>query len=694
MTQQRFRSIRARLAWLVVICLLPVALLTTWLLWDTVQQKHAELIRDSIGDARTLGAIVEADFKAVELAMTTLASSPLIFQRDLTGFYGQSQKVLGSTGIGGIALFDDRLTPLMHTSFPLGELPPTPVNTKHLKRALASGQPQTSNMFLGKALGKHVVQVAIPVPNRRGDLRVLVAVWPAEHFQQMIEAFNLPPDQIVAIFDPSHSVVALAGASMAVDKVRGKSVNKGLLKAFTTANEGTIETVNLQGQSVFNTFSISPTTQWGVAIAIPKQYLDSQLSASMQRWVGALLLILVASLASAWIMGGKIAKAVRGLQDSARALGAGRVVTIPPNADALLETQEVAQAMVSASEALNSSNALLVSSESRMRSILQSAPDAIITVDAAQRITLFNPAAARMFQRTPEQAIGMPLRTLLPEWSDPSGEFSGQTTGLRAGATFPVALTSAVVTQAETKFFTLIIRDISSQVQAQQELERSNADLKQFAFVASHDLKTPLRSIGGFVQMLGKRHIQGSDASGTSLIERTLKAVRRLELLTDDLLRYSRVDTAVPVRAPTDMAEVAREVVVLLDDAIQQAQGTVTLGALPTVMGHPNQLVQLLLNLVGNGLKYCQNRAPIVHLAAVEEDNAWVFSVTDNGIGISPEHLEKVFELFKRLHTHNEFEGTGIGLSVCKRIVDAHGGKIWVVSEPGLGSTFSFTLPK
>ena len=694
MKRQRFRTIRTSLAWLVVICLLPVALLTTWLLWDNVQQKQAELIRESLGDARTLSAIVDADFRAIELAMTALATSPLILQPDLTGFYAQSQKVLSVTGLGAIALFDESLSPLMNTSFPLGTLPPPPVNTAHLQRVLEIGQAQTSAMFLVEATGKYLVHVAIPVANGRGGLRVLSAVIPAEHFQRIVENFNLPQAQIVAIFDSSNTIVGRLGGASPIDKMRGKRVNPGLLKAFASANEGTIETINLDSNSVFHTFSISPTTQWGVAIAIPKQYLHAQLSASLQRWIGALAFILIASLASAWIMGGKIARALRGLQGSARALGAGRVVAIPPSADTLLETQEVAQALVSASDALAVSNASLVGSESRMRSILHSAMDAIVTVDATQRITLFNPAAARIFERTPEQVMGMSLRVLLPDWSDLTGNFSGQTTGLRAGTTFPVALTAAVVKQADTEFFTLIIRDISSQVRAQNELERSNADLKQFAFVASHDLKTPLRSIGGFVQLLGKRHIQGGDASGTSMVERTLKAVRRMELLTDDLLRYSSIDTAVLVRAPTDMDEVAREVVVLLDNAIHQAQGTVTLGALPTVMGQQNQLVQLLLNLVGNGLKYCKNRAPVVHVGAVEEDSAWVFSVTDNGIGIDPEHQDKVFELFKRLHTHNEFEGTGIGLSVCKRIVDAHGGKIWLVSEPGVGSTFSFTLPK
>ncbi len=365
----------------------------------------------------------------------------------------------------------------------------------------------------------------------------------------------------------------------------------------------------------------------------------------------------------------------------------------PFNAIQTPEVQMATQALVEASQALASSNASLVISEARVRSILESAMDAIITVDATHRIVLFNRAASTMFRYKAEQAMGLPMQNLLIDWSDNVLDAVGTATGLRLGGeSFPAELTISVAQEGDLQLFTFIIRDVSDQVRARNALERSNRDLKQFAFVASHDLKTPLRSIGGFVQMLAKSHVGVFDANANALVDRTLSAVKRLEHLTEDLLRYAQIDVVALAPLPVDMSDVAHEVISLLDASIAQTAGTVTVDKLPVVMGNRTQLVQLLLNLIGNGLKYCRGHAPVVHLGAVWQDGTWVFSVTDNGIGIDAKHHEKVFEVFKRLHSQSEFAGTGIGLAVCKRIVDAHGGRIWVSSEPDLGSTFSFTL--
>ncbi len=357
------------------------------------------------------------------------------------------------------------------------------------------------------------------------------------------------------------------------------------------------------------------------------------------------------------------------------------------------EAQMTAQALVEASQALANSNASLVISEARVRSILESAMDAIITVDATHRIVLFNRAASTMFRYQAEQAMGLPMQDLLTDWSDNALDSVGTATGLRMGGeSFPAELTISVAQEGGLQLFTFIIRDVSDQVRARNALERSNRDLKQFAFVASHDLKTPLRSIGGFVQMLAKSHAGVFDANANALVDRTLSAVKRLEHLTEDLLRYAQIDVVALAPSPVDMSDVVHEVISLLDASIAQTGGTVTVGGLPIVRGDRTQLVQLLLNLIGNALKYCRGHAPVVHLGAVWQDGAWVFSVTDNGIGIEARHHEKVFEVFKRLHSQSEFPGTGIGLAVCKRIVDAHGGQIWVSSESGAGSVFSFTL--
>jgi PAS domain S-box-containing protein len=342
---------------------------------------------------------------------------------------------------------------------------------------------------------------------------------------------------------------------------------------------------------------------------------------------------------------------------------------------------------------------------------LRSAMDAIVTVDDEQTIVLFNAAAATMFGCPAEVAIGTPVTRFIPdrfhaqntdflkglEKADPPADaagLNGITVALRVGGEeFPIEFSFSSVQESGGWLHTLIIRDVTRRVKTFKALERSNLDLQQFAYVASHDLKTPLRSIGGFMQILERNHGEQLDDKARALIRRASDATKRLEQLTEDLLSYARVDAEVKPFVPINMAELVQEVVQLLDATITCREAVVHVDDLPALMGDRTQLIQLLLNLVGNGLKYCRGRAPVVKLSAVKRDNFWVFSVTDNGIGIDAQHLQKIFEVFKRLHTQNEFAGTGIGLAVCRRVVQGHGGKIWVTSEPGQGSVFSFTLP-
>lgn len=360
---------------------------------------------------------------------------------------------------------------------------------------------------------------------------------------------------------------------------------------------------------------------------------------------------------------------------------------------------------------LESSNTALQHSETRMRGILQSAMDAIISVDDGHNIILFNAAASTMFGCRAEDAIGSSLTRFIPtrfhkqhtdflkklEHTDPQGSavgLSGVTVGLRLGGEeFPAEISFSSVVESGNWLHTLFIRDVTSRVKAYKALERSNLDLQQFAYVASHDLKTPLRSIGGFVQILERNYGEKLDDNARALIRRTANAAKQLEQLTEDLLSYARIEAEAKQFASVNMTEVAQEVIHLLDAAITSTGAVVTVDDLPTVWGDRTQLVQLLLNLLGNALKYCRDRAPLIQVSARQGRTAWVLSVTDNGIGIGAEHLGKVFEVFKRLHTPSEFPGTGIGLAVCRRVLDGHGGKIWATSQPGRGSVFSFTLP-
>ena len=227
-----------------------------------------------------------------------------------------------------------------------------------------------------------------------------------------------------------------------------------------------------------------------------------------------------------------------------------------------------------------------------------------------------------------------------------------------------------------------------------QELARSNADLQQFAYAASHDLQEPLRSVASCVQILKKRYGGHIDGHADEIIAHAVDGALRMQGMINDLLSFSRIASG-PVQLVAIDSRQAFDVACLnLTQARAEAQATITVGALPTVVASLSQLTQLLQNLIGNALKFRGDQAAVVHVDARCEANECVFTVTDHGIGLEEKYAERIFQLFQRLHSRDEYAGTGIGLTLCQKIVQRHGGRIWVESEPGVGTTFFFTIPK
>ena len=227
-----------------------------------------------------------------------------------------------------------------------------------------------------------------------------------------------------------------------------------------------------------------------------------------------------------------------------------------------------------------------------------------------------------------------------------------------------------------------------------EELKRSNAELEQFAYVASHDLQEPLRALTGMVQLLQQRYKGKLDARADEYINLAVEAAGRMQGLIGALLAFSRVDRyGGPIEA-VDMNGVLGHALANLQVAIREAEASVTYDPLPQVAADGPQITQVFQNLIGNAIKFRTAAVPQIHVGAVSQPGAWQFFVRDNGIGIDPEHAERIFLIFQRLHSRREYPGTGIGLALCKKIIERHGGKIWVESEPGAGATFYFTLPK
>lgn len=233
----------------------------------------------------------------------------------------------------------------------------------------------------------------------------------------------------------------------------------------------------------------------------------------------------------------------------------------------------------------------------------------------------------------------------------------------------------------------------SSLQESRDALEESNLELQQFAYVASHDLQTPLRAVAGFAQILQSQYQGRLDEDADTYIETIVRGCKRMQTMINDLLTYSRVESRSIPTETIDLSSVLDDCLSILAVAVQESGGKVTHGNLPTVIGDGAQLSQLLMNLIANGLKYHGSDPPHVHIDAEEHENGWTISVRDNGIGIDSKFHEQIFEVFRRLHTQEEYPGTGIGLAVCRRIVKRHGGRLWLTSEPGQGTTFLFTIP-
>ena len=342
----------------------------------------------------------------------------------------------------------------------------------------------------------------------------------------------------------------------------------------------------------------------------------------------------------------------------------------------------------------------------------------IITADSNGDILYMNPSAARGFGVEADAMVGSSLTVLMPERfreahskglarvaSDGDLRLVNKAmelAGLRAdGSEFPIELLRAAWRSEGKVYFTAFVNDITDRKLAEQELkkraqelERSNADLEQFAYVASHDLQEPLRMVASYVQLLARRYRGRLDSDADEFIGYAVDGATRMQNLIEDLLAYARVGRSGMVPVATNVGASAQAAVAQLQESIATSGATIRIAADCNVLSVPAHLTQVFQNLIGNALKFRGSAAPEISVDAQREGANWHITVADNGIGIEPRHWDRVFAIFQRLHTRNEYSGTGIGLAICRRIIESYEGRIWVESKFGAGSVFHFTLPK
>jgi PAS domain S-box-containing protein len=354
-------------------------------------------------------------------------------------------------------------------------------------------------------------------------------------------------------------------------------------------------------------------------------------------------------------------------------------------------------------------------SEERFRLLVTSVQDyAIFMLDPSGHVNTWNVGAERIKGYKEEEILGRHFEIFYPidNREEPGKQLQiaaavgrTETEGWRVrkdGSRFwaNVVLTALRDSSGRLIGFTKVSRDLTAQRKAQedltnqaQELARSNSDLQQFAYVASHDLQEPLRMVISYIQILADRYKGKLDADSEECIEFAVEGALRMRQLITGLLAYSRLSNARQPLTQTDLADVLKDVVANLEVAIQESGTVVTVDELPTIMADPLQMSQLFQNLIGNAITFRGEKAPHIQVSAKLQESHWLFSVADNGIGIKPEHYERIFIIFQRLHDRMQYKGTGMGLAICKKIVARRGGRIWVESELGKGSTFFFTIP-
>jgi two-component system sensor kinase FixL len=361
-------------------------------------------------------------------------------------------------------------------------------------------------------------------------------------------------------------------------------------------------------------------------------------------------------------------------------------------------------------------DAQLLASEDKLHACFEAASQAILGVSSNGRISLVNRRTEEMFGYSREELLGQELELLLPErfrnahnahrngyFLEPRVRAMGagmELSGRRKdGTEFPIEIGLSHVSTPEGPLAFGMVSDISERKKAADDLKRANEDLRhsntemeQFAHVASHDLQEPLRMVTGYLQLIERRYADRLNEDGKEFIRFAVEGAKRMKALIRDLLEFSRAGTHAANFREIDTRVILDNALANLKTAIDESAARITCDFLPAIVGDPVLLIQVFQNLIANAIKFQKGTAPSIHISARREGREWIFSVRDNGIGIESRHLERIFRIFERLHSIEDYSGSGIGLAITRKIVERHRGRIWVESELGAGSTFFFAV--
>ncbi len=709
-----FSGIRGKLVVLVLLIFGPALCLNLYFTWALRDAGKAEATAQALRTARMATENQSEEIEGTRQLLITLSKISRIRIGDKQRCQRLLSEILNDTDQRYINLMlIDRMGQInckahdqsYHTSFAYHSLVGKVIQTRNL----------VVRKFPLDKEGKRVgVIFAYPVLNFSGSIAgALTAIIDDSWIERQENDILLPKEAFLTMLDEYG--VPLPG--------------KASQRSFLPASDS-IASILSRGQTVFEDwgrdgikriYALAPVAKannrlyW--CVALPSEALFSRAESLFATTLAILLISGLLVLLGAWgIANRMILGPLKRLVDATRHLADGHLnLRIGPIAKSG-ELAELSYAFDRMAASLEQRALALERSRKRLADILAIAHEPIISLDYQFRIRFFNPAAQKIFLYSAESIIGEPLLRLFCEEdkkplenklhefttsTDISFSFESDLRCMKANReTFLVELSLSKLNIGDEILYTLILRDITERKKAAEararwsaELERSNADLEHFAYNVSHDLQEPLRMLASYTRLVKQEYESVLDKRGNEFLGFAIDGATRLQKMIRDLLTYARVGRPGIQLMQVDCNKILNEICLDLSGLIGATGATVEKDHLPCVLGNEIELRQIFQNLLVNALKFHGKETPHIHVGCIEQEDSWQFFVKDNGIGIEPRFKERIFGLFQRLHTQEAYDGTGIGLALCRKIIDNLGGKIWVDSQAGEGSTFSFSVP-
>lgn len=714
---RRTRS-RFGLAPKLIILVVLVALIVGAMVGALVLIKSRDALRGHIFINNLQTADLAARYAAhyVDLAKAAareLATRPLIIRAAANGSFAQARPELvrfmqlNPRFDSGVTIFDTRgIARVSGVATPLN-IGKSSADRDWFQQVKATGKPYLGTPAISQTTGRPAVPYGVPILDERGKLcGVLVAGISISVLSDVIVKTQVGLEASAALVDFRRGGIILAHA----DPKRILNPVSGLNEAtrrLLAGERGTLETINSMGERVLNAFSPVWQAPWGILITQPHKSAFAALDAlTKQVLLLGVLAILITALMGGWVAL-RLSRPILALRNAANALAAGDL-TRRVKFSRRDEIGELAQVFDRMADALQAEQTTL---RRRAENFFNLTLDLLCVAGFDGYFKTLNPTWEQTLGFTAAELLGRPIIAFVhPEDRRATMEATAQLTAGQDIVSFESRylckdgsyrwLMWNSVSAAEEQLIYAVAHDVTERKSNQEklqryakELARSNADLEQFTYVASHDLQEPLRMVTSYLQLIERRYKERLDADGQTFMKYAVDGAARMQELIHDLLTYSRVGTRGQPFEPTNVETPLEQAISNLKTLMAEAKAAISHDAMPVVMADSSQLMQLFQNLIANAVKFRSAGPPNIHIGAEPTQEGWQFSVQDNGIGIDMKYRDRIFIMFQRLQTREDYQGTGIGLAIAKKVVERHGGRIWFESKPDEGTTVYFTLP-